>query len=400
MRTRLFLLRVVPLFLVSLAVVSIIGCGSSGTSMVQNTPPPPTTNGTIALTPVVSGLSNPVDLETPDDGTGRLFVLEQAGRIRIISGGALMTTPFLDITASVNFDGSEQGLLGVAFHPNFAANPRFYLNYDRMLAGGQLQTVIAEFQVAAGTPNVADPASERILITQNQPFPNHKAGQMVFGADGSLYFGLGDGGSGGDPLGNGQNVQTLLGKMLRIDVDHITAPKQYAIPVDNPFASGGGLPEIFAYGFRNPWRFSLDHPSGRFFVADVGQDRFEEIDILQKGGNFGWNTMEGLHCFNPATGCNMAGLVLPIFEYDHTQGIAVIGGYVYHGTAIPQLQGQYLFSDFGSGMLWSLTEGPPNTWTRTAILSTGRNISSFGQDAAGEIYMLDLAGSVLKLVSQ
>jgi glucose/arabinose dehydrogenase len=399
MRVRRFGQRVCFIFLLACALTVLNGCGATkSTTTAPPAGPPPTK--TLALTPVVSGLTSPVGLETANDGTGRLFVVEQPGMILVIKNGAALPTPFLDITPKVNFDGAEQGLLGLTFHPNYPTNPHFYLNYDRLI-GAQIQTVIAEYAVSAANPDQADPTSERILLTVNQPFTNHKAGQMAFGADGFLYFGLGDGGSAGDPLGNGQNLQTLLGKMLRIDVDHTgTAGQPYAIPSDNPFVGGGGLPEIFAFGFRNPWRFSFDRPTGRVFVADVGQARFEEIDILQKGGNFGWNIMEGLHCFNPMTGCKMTGLILPIFEYDHTQGIAVIGGFVYHGTAIPQLAGTYLFSDFGSGTLWNLTEGPPGTWTRSTLLSTGRSISSLGQDSAGELYMVDLSGTVLKLIAQ
>jgi glucose/arabinose dehydrogenase len=234
----------------------------------------------------------------------------------------------------------------------------------------------------------------------NQPFPNHKGGQIAFGPDGFLYIGFGDGGSGGDPLGNGQNLQTLLGKMLRIDVDHTSAGLQYAIPPTNPFVGGGGLPEIWAYGLRNPWRFSFERGSGRLFCGDVGQDKYEEIDILQSGGNFGWNIMEGMHCYNPASGCNMSGLTLPIAEYSHTEGDAVIGGYVYKGSAIPSLAGAYIFSDNGSGTIWELVEAPPGQWTRTKLLSSGRSISSLGQDVSGEIYVLDYSGSVLKLTAQ
>ncbi|HKN32187.1 MAG TPA: PQQ-dependent sugar dehydrogenase [Terriglobales bacterium] len=373
--------------LTAAGLVLLCSCGT--------TPPPPLT---LSLTTVVSGLGSPVDLQVPSDNTGRFFVVEQPGTIRIISNGALLATPFLDITSQVDF-GGEKGLLGLAFHPSYSQNRRFYVNYDRV-SGGQMQTVISEFQASAINPNLADATTERILFTVVQPFPNHKGGQLVFGPDGFLYIGLGDGGSGGDPLRNGQSLQTMLGKMLRIDVDHTSSGLAYAIPPDNPFAAGGGLPEIWAYGLRNPWRFSFDRSTSRLFCADVGQDHYEEVDILQKGGDFGWNIMEGLHCFNPATGCNMNGLILPIAEYDHTEGDAVIGGYVYHGTAIPQLAGTYLLSDFGSGTIWNLTESPPGTWTRTRLLSTGRNISSFGQDPSGELYVLDYGGSVLKLVAK
>lgn len=332
------------------------------------------------------------------DGTGRLFVVEQSGTIRIVRSNSLVTTPFLDIAAKVNFDGAEMGLLGLAFHPQFPQNPRFYVNYTRSQAG-QAQTVIAEYQVST-SPDQANAGTERPLLTVDQPFTNHKGGQLAFGPDGFLYIGLGDGGSGGDPQGNGQNTNTPLGKLLRIDVDHMGAGMEYAVPADNPFVTSGGRPEIWAYGFRNPWRFSFERGTGRLFVADVGQGAFEEIDLAEKGKNFGWNTMEGKHCFSPSSGCNMSGLSLPIAEYDHGEGIAVIGGYVYKGKALPALAGAYLFGDFGSGTIWKLTEGAPGTWTRTKLLSTSMNISSFGQDAAGEIYVLDYGGSLLKLVAQ
>jgi glucose/arabinose dehydrogenase len=370
-------------------------CGSN--SKTQPPPgggPPPT----LALTPVVSGLSSPVDLQFPNDSTGRMFIVQQAGTIRIATNGSLVATPFLDITSKVN-SGGEMGLLGLAFHPQFTQNHLFYVHYDRSVAG-QVQSVIAEYHVSASDVNLADPNSERILLTVDQPFTNHKGGQIVFGPDGFLYIGFGDGGSGGDPMGNGQNLQTLLGKMLRIDVDHQSGGKQYAIPPTNPFASGGGLPEIWAYGLRNPWRFSFERGGSRLFSGDVGQDKYEEIDILESGKNYGWNTMEGMHCFNPASGCDMTGLTLPIAEYDHTEGEAVMGGFVYKGAAIPSLTGTYLLGDYISGTMWQLVESPPGTWTRTKLLSTGRNISSFGQDMAGELYVVDYSGSVLKLAAQ
>jgi len=355
-------------------------------------PPPP-----LALSPVLSGLTNPVDLQFPNDASGRMFVVQQPGLIRIATNGSLAPTPFLDITGSVTF-GGEMGLLGLAFHPQFPQNHLFYVHYDRTV-GSQIESVIAEYRVSAGDPNQVDPNSERILLTVNQPFTNHKGGQIAFGPDGLLYIGLGDGGNEGDPLGNGQNNQVLLGKMLRIDVDHQDPGKQYAIPPTNPFVGGSGLPEIWAYGLRNPWRFSFDRGSRQLFAGDVGQDSFEEIDILTSGGNFGWNTMEGMHCYNPSTGCNMSGLILPIAEYSHSEGDAVMGGHVYHGNAIPGLAGAYIFGDFGSGTIWELTQSG-GSWTRTKLLSSGKNISSFGEDVAGELYVVDYAGNVLKITAQ
>ncbi len=389
MSGRGFLVQFTAVFLVLL----VSGCGGNGTF---STTPPPAGVPAIALTPFISGFSSPVDFQTPDDGSGRIVVVQQPGTIRIASGGSLLPTPFLDITSKVNFDGGEQGLLGLAFHPSYSQNRRFYLNYNR-LSGGQMQTVIAEYQLTAD-PNVADVASERIVLTVDQPFPNHKGGQMAFGPDGFLYIALGDGGSEGDPLGNSQSRQTLLGKILRIDVDHTDTGLQYAIPADNPFVGGSDRGEIWAYGLRNPWRFSFDRGTGRLFVADVGQDRYEEIDLVQKGLNYGWNIMEGAHCLNPPTGCNMTGLTLPIAEYDHSEGKTEIGGYVYHGTAIPGLVGAYVFGDFSNGKIWELTESS-GTWTRTLLLSSGHNMSSFGQDAAGELYVVDYKGSVLKIVA-
>jgi len=382
----------------------LLECGGSSSSPAPPAPappaapPPPSGPLVLTLTPVLSGLNSPVDLQNAADGSGRLFVVEQQGQIRIVSNNSLVPTPFLDITSVVDF-GGEKGLLGLAFHPAYTQNRRFFVNYDRVLSG-QMQTVIAEFQTSASNPNQADPNSQRILFTVNQPFPNHKGGQLAFGPDGFLYIGLGDGGSAGDPLGNAQNRQVLLGKMLRIDVDHTSPGLQYAIPSDNPFLNGVDRGEVWAYGLRNPWRFSFDVPSGRLFVADVGQDKFEEIDILQKGGNFGWNIMEGLHCFKPSSGCNMTGLILPITEYDHSQGDAVIGGYVYRGPAIPRLSGTYLFSDFESGTIWGLTENSTGQWTRSQLIAGGRNISSFGRDEAGELYVLDYSGSLLRITAQ
>jgi len=382
------------LFLSSVLLLAVLlpSCGGGGST-------PTLTSSNLVLNKLVSGLTNPLGLEKPP-GDARLFVVEQPGTIRIIKNGALLSGNFLDIRNLVNFDGAEQGLLGMAFHPNYSTNRKFYVNYTR--DNGTRQTVIAEFQASASDPDEADPTSERDLLVVNQPFPNHKGGQLVFGADGFLYIGLGDGGiPPTDPLNSGQNLNTLLGKMLRIGVDPpFTSGLQYAIPPDNPFVGGGGLPEIYAYGLRNPWRFTLERGSSRIFVADVGESSWEEVDILQKGGNFGWNVMEGDHCFNPPSGCDTSNKVLPIAEYPHTVGIAVIGGYVYKGSSIPGLANKYIFGDL-TGKIFSLTEAPSNTWTRADLLTTNLTISSLGQDNNGEMYVLDYGGgNVLKLASQ
>jgi glucose/arabinose dehydrogenase len=358
--------------------------------------PPRTTSPTLALTPVVSGLTNPLGMESSHDNTGRLFIVEQGGTIRILQNGALNAAPFLDVTSLVE-SGGEKGLLGLAFHPSYSTNRKFYVNYTRRVAG-QLQSVISEYLASAANPNQADISTARILLTYNQPFDNHNGGQLAFGPDGFLYIGVGDGGSGGDPNNNGQTKTVVLGKVLRIDVNSTSAGKQYAIPAGNPFASGvGGAPEIFAWGFRNPWRFSFD--SSRLFVADVGQDAFEEIDIVEVGKNYGWRIMEGTHCFNPSTNCDQTGLTLPIFDYPHSDGEAVTGGFVYRGSAIPSLVGAYVFGDFISGNIWFLSQNG-STWTRTLAIASGRGVSSFGRDDSGEIYVVDYSGTILRLVAQ
>ena len=377
------------------ALLFATGCSGSDS---PSTPPSPVSLG---LQLFVSGFSSPLGLEQPNDGTNRLFVAEQGGRIRIIQNGGILAPPFLDISSKV-ITGGEMGLLGVTFHPSFQQNGKFYVNYVRSVSG-QIQSVIAEYTASPANANAVDPASERILLTVDQVgnFNNHKAGQLAFGPDGFLYFGLGDGGSAGDPFGHGQSTQTLLGKLMRIDVNATSPGLQYAIPPDNPFVAGGGLPEIWAFGLRNPWRFSFDRGSGRLFLADVGQDKFEEIDIIQKGGNYGWNIMEGMHCFNPPSGCNMNGLMLPITEYSHAEGNAVIGGFVYHGSNIPALKGMYVFADLGTGKIFTLQETSPNTFTRTLAATTGKTISSLGQDQSGELYVVDYGGgNLFRLVGQ
>ena len=380
--------KAVRIVLVAL-LLPVSGCGGRDAAVQGPT--------SLTLQTVATGFTSPLDLQQPNDGSGRLFVVQQGGAIRIIQNGQALSQPFLDISAKIA-TGGEMGLLGLAFHPAFQTNRRFFINYVRNSAG-QIQSVIAEYLASAANANLADPASERILLTVNQTgnFSNHKAGQLAFGPDGMLYFGLGDGGSAGDPFGNGQNTSTLLGKVMRIDVNSLSPGLQYGIPPDNPFVAGGGLPEIWALGFRNPWRFSFDRTTGRLFMADVGQDSFEEIDLVQKGGNYGWNIMEGMHCFSPPSGCNQAGLTLPIVEYSHTEGSAVIGGFVYRGQDLPSLRGTYIFGDFGSGTVWGLTENPANTWVRSVLLRTGMNISSFGQDQNGELYIVDFSGSVWRM---
>jgi glucose/arabinose dehydrogenase len=389
------------LALVAAVLVLIVftqSCGGGSDDSENPPPPPPPGPVTATLTSIASGFVDPLGFAQPNDGTGRFFIVEQRGTIRIIQNGSVVAAPFLDIQALVE-DGGELGLLGLAFHPQFAQNRRFYLNYTTTRLTGGLQSVIAEYHASQTDPNRAE-TTERILLQVNQPFANHNGGQLAFGPDGFLYIALGDGGDGGDPLNNGQRLNTLLGKILRIDVNgNNSANGQYGIPADNPFiADTSAQPEIWAFGLRNPWRFSFDRVGGRLFCGDVGQNAFEEIDIIVRGGNYGWRIMEGAHCFNPSSGCNQSGLILPIAEYSHSEGEAVIGGFVYRGTAIPALQGAYVFADFSFGTIWMLRETSSGTWTRTQLLDTNRTISAFGQDQAGEIYVLDYAsGTVLRL---
>ena len=350
------------------------------------------------LQSVITGLTNPLYVIHAHDGTNRLFILEQAGRIRVAQPGANTSTVFLDIVSKV-LSGGERGLLGLAFHPQYPVNGRFFVYYTRQTDGA---LTIAEYQVSSD-PNVADPNSE-ILFNGNFPIPhsannNHNGGCMQFGPDGFLYVGTGDGGSSNDPPNNAQNINVMLGKILRLDVDTPNGTVVYSSPPSNPFAGPtAGLDEIYAFGMRNPWRFSFDRGTGRLFVADVGQDAFEEVDIVQKGGNYGWNIMEGMHCFNPPSGCNTAGLILPITEYSHAEGNAVIGGFVYRGSNLPTLRGVYIFGDLGTGKIFALQETSSNVFTRTPLLTTGKTISSFGQDQAGELYLVDIgAGTIFKL---
>ena len=336
---------------------------------------------------VVDGLERPLFVGHAGDGSGRLFVLEQAGRIRIVEDGALRRRPFLDLTDRV-LSGGERGLLGLAFHPDFATNRRFFVDYTRQPDGA---TVVAEFRARRADPNRARPTQRRLLRVR-QPFSNHNGGMLAFGPDGRLYVALGDGGGGGDPGNRAQNPSTLLGKILRIDVD---GARPYAIPPGNPFADGGGRPEIFALGLRNPWRFSFDRGTGRLLAGDVGQGRVEEIDLIRRGRNYGWPIMEGPLCFRPETGCESAGLTLPLASYRQVRGrCSITAGYVYRGAAIPDLVGTHLSGDFCSGEIFALRRRE-----RSLLLDTELRISSFGEDEEGEVYVVDLGGAVYRIIA-
>ena len=343
---------------------------------------------------VVSGLDAPVNIQNAGDGSGRIFIVEKHGRIRILQSGQLLPTPFLDIQNEVGSQHTEQGLLGLAFHPNYGASGLFYINYIDVNGN----TVIARFHVSVNDPNQADPASEDDILRVKQPYNNHNGGGQAFGPDGYLYLGLGDGGSEGDPLRNGQNLQTLLGKLLRIDIDH---GSKYDIPPNNPFAQTGGLPEIWAYGLRNPWRFSFDKTNGNLFIADVGQDAWEEVDFVPSGTasgiNFGWSFYEGLHPYQDQPPANV-NFTKPVFEYSHAEGCSVSGGYVYRGQAMPEWQGVYFFGDYCSGNVWGLVHPGEISQQVKILFTTGAQITTFGVDEAGDIYLADYkTGSLLRL---
>lgn len=390
----------------TLLAVLLASCGGGGggsAPAVQAEPPAPTPPAPfmLALREVASGLQAPLYLTAPA-GDARRFIVERAGRIRVLAGdGSLRTTPYLDLTGLISTNG-EGGLLSMAFHPSYAQNGKFYLYYTDKFGN----IAIDEAQVAAGSPDLADANSLKRLITIPHPtYSNHYGGLLAFGPDGYLYAGTGDGGSEGDPNGNAQNLGSLLGKLLRLNVDTPQAPL-YLVPPDNPFAGQEGKRgEIWAYGLRNPWRFAFDAATGALYIADVGQALKEEVDVVAstlKPANYGWNIMEGSGCYNAAS-CPQQGLTLPVFEYEHgsnnANGCAITGGFVYRGAALPELAGRYLYSDYCKGFLKSflLANGAASEARDWAVGDIGR-VPSFGQDAAGELYMLSEAGKVYLIV--
>src|SRR5262245_7608744 len=343
----------------------------------------------VSFLSVLTGLSMPLLVTHAHDGSNRMFVVEQTGMIKVVQPGSTAPTVFLDLTSKITCCG-EQGVLGLAFHPQFWNNKRFFVDYAR---AGDCATVISEFQVSATDPNVANPNSERILLTVPQPFSNHNGGMIEFGPDGFLYIAKGDGGSANDPNNRAQNTSDLHGKILRIDVDHTNGTIQYAIPPTNPFfGAPAAAQEIYALGMRNPWRFSFDRATGKLYGGDVGQGGWEEADIITLGGNFGWRIWEGNHCTN-IDPCISTGMTFPILEYGHTAGrCAIIGGYVYRGTLTTLAQGLYVYGDLCTGETWTFDGS-----AQTPLSSTGRNPHSFGEDESGEIYMADGGGVVSKL---
>ncbi|MDT8341088.1 MAG: PQQ-dependent sugar dehydrogenase, partial [Longimicrobiales bacterium] len=391
---------------VCLAGVLLLGAGCSGDGTPSSpgegdppptTPPPAPPPGggaplTLATEVVASGLSNPLFLTAPA-GDARLFVVEQPGRIRVVRDGQLLATPFLDLSGRIS-SGGERGLLGLAFHPEFAQNGRFFVSFTDPAGNSRIEAF-----TVSGDPDRADAASAREVLTVGQPFSNHNGGQISFGPDGFLYVALGDGGGAGDPLENGQNPETLLGALLRIDVD-VDGAEPFTIPPDNPFVGGAGADEIWAWGLRNPWRFAFDAVDGLLYIADVGQNSREEVNVVPAeaaGLNYGWNVTEGSTCFG-ASGCATEGFTLPAVEYDHSQGCSVTGGFVYRGAAIPEVAGHYFYSDFCSGFLRSFrfSEGAVAEERSWSVGALGQ-VLSFGTDAEGELYILSADGQVRRV---
>jgi glucose/arabinose dehydrogenase len=353
----------------------------------------------VTLSRVASGLTHPDYVTSPHDGSGRLFVVQQGGKIRIVKSGRVLATPFLDISSLVS-KGSEQGLLGLAFHPNFRSNGFFYVDYTR--ANGD--TVIARYRRSSSNGNVADRSSAYPILTIPQPYANHNGGQLAFGPDGYLYIGMGDGGNIGDPQNRAQNLDSLLGKILRIDVNGGNSQRRYLIPASNPYVGRAGRDEIWSSGLRNPWRFSFDHATGDMWIGDVGQGAWEEIDRAKvntsgtsrgRGLNYGWHVLEGTHCYPPGASCSGAGMMGPVTEYDHSQGCSVTGGYVYRGPSIPALRDRYVFADYCSGRIWTVPRTTAAGAKPQLLVDTSFSISSFGEGGAYELLVVDRAGGAI-----
>ncbi|MBD3290774.1 T9SS type A sorting domain-containing protein [candidate division KSB1 bacterium] len=375
-------------FLYFISVIFILSCSSS----------PGNGNDQTALEEAFPNLefTRPVDMQFPNDNSNRLLVVEQQGVIYTFENNRDVTTKkvFLDIRDKVDDRGNEEGLLGLAFHPDYQSNGYFYVDYT---ASNPDRTVIARYEVSATNRDSAVVNSEFVILEVEQPYSNHNAGQILFGMDGYFYITLGDGGSGGDPQGNGQNLGTLLGSILRIDVDQTSGDRNYGIPTDNPFVANQRefREEIYAYGLRNPWRISFDPETQWLWAADVGQNQYEEIDIIEKGKNYGWNIMEGFHCYNTSS-CDTAGLELPIWEYDHSLGLSITGGFVYRGARLPELVGKYIYADYVSGRIWALEYDGTGEPSNSLLINTDLNISSFGIDQNNMLYMLAFDGKIYR----
>jgi len=352
----------------------------------------------VSLEKFTSVEGGPLAIAAPDDGSGRLFIVAQDGRIWLVDKeGNVHADPVVDLRDRLT-SGGEQGLLGLALHPGFPDDPRAFVNYTDQSG----DSVIASLNLDPDDPDRLDPASEQRILFIDQPYPNHNGGNLLFGPDGYLYAFFGDGGSGGDPQGNGQNRDALLGKVLRLDIDHPRGSDAYSNPDGNPFLDGGGRPEVWLVGLRNPWRSSFDRETGDLWIGDVGQGAWEEVDVARAGVgglNLGWNRMEGNHCYPPGSDCSTEGLTTPVSEYSHDKGCTVVGGYVYRGSKYLDLDGVYLFADYCSGRIFALDPATDGFREPVEVGNADTNISSFGEDAAGELYITHLNGDVSRVVA-
>jgi glucose/arabinose dehydrogenase len=389
-------MRKTALLVIALLALAVPVFSQEATPPVAPVAPPDAS--AITLTPVASGYTRPLLVTNAGDGSNRLFIVEQTGKIWIVDAGTPLDNPFLDVSGLISPDAlnlggySERGLLGLAFSPDYENNGQFFINYTDLNGN----TVIARYRVSDEDPNVADPNSAVTILTQEQPYANHNGGNLAFGADGYLYIGFGDGGSGGDPENRAQNLSTWLGKILRIDVNNTDL---YAVPEDNPFVGqASAAPEVWAYGLRNPWRFSFDAVTGDLYIADVGQNQYEEVNFQPGnsagGENYGWPAYEATHPYNNE---QLANTIMPVAEYPHSQGVSISGGHVYRGAQIPSLQGVYLYADWGSGFIWWLYQDEAGAWQNGVLMSsTGHSVSAFGVDEQNELYLVDYSGAVYR----
>ena len=382
----------------------IAGCSTSQPAQAPVTAPASDSDAprleSLGLERVLSAYDAQAPTNMIFGSSGEILVTEQAGRVwyfrqEHLTAGHIFVVEPLDLRDRVSRRGSEEGLLGLAVDP--ADESHLYVYYSAALPR---RSVVSRFDYDP-LNREANSDSELVIIEVEQPYSNHNGGQIAFGPDGYLYIGLGDGGAAGDPLGSGQDTSTLLGSVLRIDVSDATTAQPYAIPLDNPFADGGGRPEIWAYGLRNPWRFSFDRETGELWTGDVGQNQWEEIDIVERGGNFGWNILEGNHCFRPRDNCDREGTIPPVWEYSLDGApCSVIGGYVYRSDAIPWLRGAYVYGDFCSGKVYGLRYEDGRVTEHKELADTGMRIMSFAQDPAGELYLLSQTEGVYRLVAR
>ena len=369
---------------------------SAGASPAASAGPLDLAHLAITLEPFTNVEGGPLDIAAPDDGTGRLFVVAQDGRIWVVDAdGTVRREPMVDLRDRLK-SGGEQGLLGLALHPSFGNDERAFVNYTNKDG----DSVIASLTVDPNDPNRLDPGSHQRILFVDQPFANHNGGDLRFGPDGYLYAFFGDGGGGGDAPGNGQDRDALLGKVLRLDIDHPSGDLAYSAPAGNPFLVGAGRDEIWLMGMRNPWRASFDRATGDLWMGDVGQGAWEEVDVARAGVgglNYGWNRMEGNHCYPPGAHCTVGKMTIPVTEYGHDRGCTIIGGYVYRGSKYPQLAGAYLFADYCSGRIFAIDATTDDFRKPVEVGNGGNGISSFGEDTAGELYITDLDGSLSRI---